>query len=315
MFWDDYHRYNGDQEYDNYIQDSRGRTKKYNTVTRKVTESFVGHINSVTNMYVSAQVSDDGTNVIAFVSPMVDDNSFKGFTEVAISLVTINMFPVALCLGFPLMLFVQVMEKEEKIMELLIINGLETKQYWKAFYVYNFIQLTTVLLVFILSAKIFVDIEYFQKSSMLIFFWFLSIWNLAQISFALLVSTFVAKSSTATLVGYTVSIFLCLFISMISQFIFPSPGRLPWIMYFIPQTPYIRFFYLGISKCVEDNCIRNFTSIFGDEEVLFMFIMMHVNAFMYFVLGLMFNEPTLVKKLGLKKVIDFFTKDKISADV
>lgn len=126
------------------------------------------------------------------------------------------MFPVALCLGFPLMLFVIVMEKEEKIKELLIINGLETKAYWKSFYTYNILQLSTVLLVFMLAAKIFVNIEYFQNSSMPIFFWFLTIWNLGQISFALLISTFIARSSTATLVGYTVSIFLILFISMIS---------------------------------------------------------------------------------------------------
>lgn len=249
------------------------------------------------------------------MSPTVDDQTYKGFFENAISLVTINMFPVALCLGFPLMLFIQVMEKEEKIMELLIINGLKTKSYWKAFYTYNTLQLTIVLLVFMLAAKIFVKIEYFQSSSMMIFFWFLTVWNLAQISFALLVSTFISRSSTATLVGYTVSIFLILFISMISQFIFPSPGNLPWVMYLIPQTPYIRFFYLGISKCVSGECISSLGSIFGDGELLNVVIMMHANAAMYFVLGLIFNEPTLVQRLGLQKIIDFFTKEKISEEV
>lgn len=109
-------------------------------------------------------------NILAFVSPTVDDQTYKGFFENAISLVTINMFPVALCLGFPLMLFIQVMEKEEKIMELLIINGLETKSYWKSFYTYNILQLSVVLLVFMLAAKIFVNIDYFQNSSMMIFF-------------------------------------------------------------------------------------------------------------------------------------------------
>lgn len=101
---------------------------------------------------------------------MVDENTYKSFFEIALSLVTINMFPVALCLGFPLMLFVIVMEKEEKIKELLIINGLETKSYWKSFYTYNILQLSVVLLVFMLAAKIFVNIEYFQNSSMMIFF-------------------------------------------------------------------------------------------------------------------------------------------------
>jgi len=86
-------------------------------------------------------------------------------------------------------------------------------------------------------------------------------------------------------------------------------------MYLIPQTPYIRFFYLGISKCVSGECISSLISIFGDGELINVFIMMHVNAVMYFVLGLMFNEPTLIKKLGLQKIIDYFTKEKISDEI
>lgn len=176
-------------------------------------------------------------------------------------------------------------------------------------------QLSLVLGVFIFFAKIFLDIEYFNKSSMIIFFWFLSVWNLAQISFALLMSSFISKSSTATLVGYTVSIFLILFISMMSQFMFASPGNLPWLIYMIPQGSFVRFFYLGISKCVNGECISSLKVIFGDNELLNVFVMMHVNAIGYFFLGLIFNEPTLIQKLGLQFIIDYFTKEKIDGNV
>lgn len=197
------------------------------------------------------------------------------------------------------MLFVLVMEKEEKIKDLLDINGLVTSSYWVAFYVYNFIILSAVLIVFLIIARFTIEIDYFAKSSMLLIFWFLSIWNIAQISFALFCSTFIQKSSTATLAGYTISIFMILFICMISQFIFPSPGELPWVMYFLPQTPFVRFFYLTISRCVSDECMDSFGRIFKDDELRFVFLMMHLSAFGYFLVGLMFNEPSLVKKFRL----------------
>jgi len=132
------------------------------------------------------------------------------------------------------MLFVLVMEKEEKIKDLLDINGLKTTSYWIAFYAYNFIILSAVTITFLVVAKFYVSIDFFQKSSLLLIFYFLSIWNLSQIGFALFCSTFINQSAFATLAGYTISIFLLLFLCMISQFIFPSPSPEPWLLYLLP---------------------------------------------------------------------------------
>ena len=240
----------------------------------------------------------------------MDSSAAKTLIEAALSVVTIDLFPSALCLGFPLMLFVLVMEKEEKIKDLLDINGLVTSSYWIAFYVYNFIVLSAVALVFIIVANYWIEIEYFAKTSAVYMFWFLSIWNLGQISFALFVSTFINKSSTATLAGYTISIFLIIFLCMISQFIFPSPSELPWLMYLLPQTSLVRFFYLTISRCVSDECMDSFSRIYDDDELGFVFLMMHLSTLLYFIVGLMFNEPTLVKIFKLQGIIDFFVKEK-----
>jgi hypothetical protein len=97
---------------------------------------------------------------------------------------------------------------------------------------------------------------------------------------------------------------------MISQFIFPSPSKLPAVMYILPQTPFIRFFYLTISRCVSGECMDSYRSIFNDDELRVVFLFMHLSALGYFFLGLMFNEPGLIKKFRLQVVIDFFTKEK-----
>lgn len=80
-------------------------------------------------------------------------------------------------------------------------------------------------------------------------------------------------------------------------------------MYLIPQTPFVRFFYLTISRCVSDECLDSFDRIFGEKELRFVFIAMHLNALGYFFVGLIFNEPTIIKMLRLQGIIDFFNKE------
>ena len=54
----------------------------------------------------------------------------------------------------------------------------------------------------------------------------------------------------------------------------------------------------------------SYRSIFNDDELRVVFLFMHLSALGYFFLGLMFNEPGLIKKFRLQVVIDFFTKEK-----
>jgi hypothetical protein len=57
--------------------------------------------------------------------------------------------------------------------------------------------------------------------------------------------------------------------------------------------------------------MNSLDKITDDKELSFVFIMMHVNAVMYFAIGLVFNEPHLIKALKLQKVIDMFLKEDI----
>lgn len=54
----------------------------------------------------------------------------------------------------------------------------------------------------------------------------------------------------------------------------------------------------------------SFQKVYQDKELSYVYIMMHLNAVGYLLIGLVFNEPSIVNKYGLKKIIDFFTKEK-----
>ena len=101
------------------------------------TESCVAHMNLLNNMHLQSIFQDDSTNILAIVSSTVDISFLRIILESVLSLITINLFPSALCLGFPLMLFILVMEKEEKIKDFLDTNGLKVSSYWFTFYVFN----------------------------------------------------------------------------------------------------------------------------------------------------------------------------------
>jgi len=195
------------------------------------------------------------------------------------------LFPVALCMGLPLMLYVLVMEKEEKIKHLLETNGLIVYNYWVSFFIYNFIVLELVTAAFLLTGYLFIDISYFRNSSYLIAFWFLTIWNLSQISFALTLSTFISSSSSATILGYQTSIFLTLFLSTTSQFLYPYPSSLPLYFNVFPHSSFTRYFYLSLHHCIDLSCISSWSSLEG--EVLGVFIWVHLGAVVWTVAGLL----------------------------
>jgi ABC-type multidrug transport system fused ATPase/permease subunit len=207
-------------------------------------------------------------------------------------------------MGFPMLLYTLVMEKEEGVTELMTINGLKIIYYWATYYIYYFIVLSCVSVFFVLLGYLIVDSPYFRETSIVIQILMLSIWNIAQISWALLLSTFIKTSRLANLVGYLSSIFLVLIIGSISQFLFPAPQELPWVFYLIPHSGMLRAFYAFASICSIDNCVQGFGDVtFELGEAM---LMMLLFAILYGFLGLLLNEPTIRNKVRgcLKKKIE-----------
>ena len=59
------------------------------------------------------------------VSPTVDSNIMIGIVDSFYAMIGTAFFPIALNLGFPLMLGHLVLEKHENVMSLLMANGLK----------------------------------------------------------------------------------------------------------------------------------------------------------------------------------------------
>lgn len=303
--YDQYHRMNG-QTYAKQLSTSSIVDETSNVYP---TESGVAQMNMISNMHIQSIFENDFINIVSMVSTTVDTSTLEELVQSALAIVCNVMFPISLCLGFPIMLFVLVMEKEEKIKSLLEINGLRNLNYWLTFVLYYFIILEATTIMWLLMGRAWIDIEFFQGTSIWIHIWIFTIWNLAQIGFSLFFSTFLKAARSATLVGYQGSIFLILFLSITSQFLFPNPGKMPFLFYFIPQTGLVRYIYLTISKCIDVKCYTNLSDI--KEEMLTVFISLHCTMIFYTLVGLILNEPQVGRILKIGKFFKKFKKNKV----
>jgi len=292
-----YHRKNGDTRLVKNVTANKTKEASDDGISaiigdsnsiRTFTEAAIAKVNLLNNMWLQSRIGSQMTNIYSIISPILNVDEIDSYLDSLFSIISTALFPVSLCMGLPLMLYVLVMEKEEKIRALLETNGLKAYNYWIVFYVFNFIILEFVTIIFLVLGKLIVDMSFFQSSSILINFYVFSIWNLSQISFALFLSTFISSSSSSTIVGYQSSIFLILFLAALSQFLFSYPASFPVLFLLIPPAPFVRYIYLSLHHCIDMSCIESVGDLSG--EVLSCIIALHLNAGLFALFGVAVEE-------------------------
>ena len=260
-----YHRNNG-------ISKVRFRaylnTSYYDTITVP-TEGYIGTLNYFSNKFINAQLTQaqsPGPRISSAVSLTYDSTAFLGYIESGISLLSIIFFPMALSLGFPLLLYALVLEKEQKVKVLLDVNGLRYRNYWFAIYVLYFILFTMTTTLFSVLGWLFVPSTFFQKIDKVVLTLFFAVWNLSQISFGIFCSLLLSHSIYANMLGYLISILMTLAFSGISFTVFPSPSNMPWYFYLLPHSAYIRFFYSMTYDCVNGQCYDSIFALEGETR-------------------------------------------------
>lgn len=118
------------------------------------------------------------------------------------------MLPMCLCLGMPVYMYRLVLEKEQRLTETMKINGLILHNYWIVNFLFNYLYYMITAIIYMLAGTFVFRIPVFLKTNTLIFLLITNGWGLAQVSFAFLMSVFIQKSSTASIVGYGLSIYL-----------------------------------------------------------------------------------------------------------
>lgn len=232
-----------------------------------------------------------GRQILTF-SGMYKDKDYAYALYLRIFEVMSTLFyPLALGLGFPIVMYFLAIEKEEQVKNLLEINGMKSRYYWLSTYTFFMLFLTLTSFVFYLSGFILLDDGFFHRIPVYDFIIFSILWNLNQIAISIFLISFINSSGTASAVGYFLSIVFTLFFVNVTQAVYVFPAKLPGIYRIFPiamLTRIINYFLL-----LGDN--MNTRS--EDQEYRENMVALAMTACIYGLLGILFNEKRFQNKL------------------
>ena len=145
------------------------------------------------------------------------------FIDMLINTVATIIFPLALSLLLPVFLYLVVLEKEEKLIQMMRMNGMSIVNYWTINFVYNLIISLATNLVFYLFGYIFLDISFFRQTGFGVLFLVFFGWILSQIAMSMFFQVFLSSSRAANIIGYLVAIWTNLVGATLSVAMFQYP--------------------------------------------------------------------------------------------
>lgn len=119
-------------------------------------------------------------------------------------------FPVMMCLGMPAFLYTIVLEKENRLLENMKINGMQMINYWYVGYLFNFMCQMVIIWSFLLFGRFVSGISFFSETHFGLIALAYTGWGACSVSMAFLLSCFINKADSAAMIGYVFSIIMVL---------------------------------------------------------------------------------------------------------
>lgn len=160
--------------------------------------------------------------------------------------------------------------------------------YWLVNFMFNLSIFLVTVAIYWLTAAFWFKMNFFVNTDWkllsLIFFG----WGLCQVSLAFFFSVFINNSQTASIVGYTMSIWACTIAVTMNFTVWHIPHKMETFAYLIPSFPYMRLFYNMALDCAYSTCFQSISSV--DQETFNCLIAIYVGAVVYFVLAIYLNQ-------------------------
>lgn len=135
------------------------------------------------------------------------DGEDTSLIDKTVNVVGSGLYPLGLSLLLPLFLYMIVSEKEERLLEIMKMNGLNIKYYWINTFIFNFLLSMVTFFAFYVFGYFVIGLTLFTQTGPGLFWIILVGWAIAQISLTNFVQIFLNNAKSATIVGYLLSIF------------------------------------------------------------------------------------------------------------
>lgn len=95
--------------------------------------------------------------------PLVGEDT--GFIMRIISVTGASLYPLALSLLLPIFMYTIVLEKEEKLLEMMKMNGMKMKDYWLITFLFYFMISFLTFMLFYLFGFLILDLDFFTDTT------------------------------------------------------------------------------------------------------------------------------------------------------
>jgi len=112
-------------------------------------------------------------------------------------LVGAGIYPLAISLLLPIFMYGIIHEKEERLREIMKMNGLKMINYWITNYVWCFSLYALSVSIFFFFGRFLLQTDFFTETNPLILFAVFFGWGLCQVSMAIFFQNFFARAKTA----------------------------------------------------------------------------------------------------------------------
>lgn len=249
-------------------------------------EGQISAADLINKAYISKNFPN--TYIYSGVQMMPLTPSFDQEIMRVINLLGAGLFPISLCLLLPVFIYNIVLEKEQKLIEIMKMNGLRMYNYWIISFIFDMILYTITIVVFILFGRFILGLTFFYETNYFVLFFFFLGWGLCQISLAFLFSVFLNQAQTASIVGYLLSIWVTLVAVSLNSTLYAPPKEVTWWLLLYPTFPYTRFFFYLATYCGYQSCIASFTEL--PSEAVRCLVLLYVEAVVFMLLALYLNQ-------------------------
>jgi len=235
--------------------------------------------------------------------PQVQVTNLEQFVEVVGAL----LHPITLTLQLPLFVFVTVLEKEERLVELQLAMGLRYYPYAAVNFALNF-GLYALVAGGFWAAGVALRFTFFTGTSPALLATLFIGWGLALCALAALISAFLWSRKAATVVGYVVALLGNLIAILVAAGIYGSSvpyslGRpMPTWLNVFPIFPLVRMLYLGTYQCIIlQQCYASLaTAAAAGSEVRALLVALYLDAAAYLAVAL-YLDQVLPRRYGVAK--------------
>lgn len=203
-------------------------------------------------------------------------------------------FPVVMSLGMPAFLYTIVLEKENRLLENMKINGLQMVNYWFVGYIFNFIYQMVTILAYLMFGRYVSGISFFSETHFGVIFLAYTGWGMCSVSMAFLLSCFINRANSAAMIGYVFSIIMVLGSSTfctcggVYYKIDDHTNHLRSRYYLIPHMPYARIFFVLSEECGWNRCWSHWSQV--SDEIFTLIKVLYFDAIVILILAVYLNE-------------------------